>query len=85
MMVSAHLLALLAAATCSGVCQYLSRALMSAECFRRRLSAFCQGKNIRLRLSLDEVLLQKKKVLTSEKIALCYEQEEFNIKKVCKT
>lgn len=44
MMASAHLVALLAAAMWSGVCQYLSRALTSAECFRRRLSAFCQDR-----------------------------------------
>lgn len=36
MMASTHLVARLAAATCRGVCQYLSRALTSAECFRRR-------------------------------------------------
>lgn len=36
---SAHRTALLAAATCSGVCQFLSRAFTSAECFNSTCTA----------------------------------------------
>lgn len=40
---SAHLTALLAAATWSGVCQYLSRAFTSALCLKRASTVSCKG------------------------------------------
>lgn len=40
---SAQRTALLAAATCSGVCQFLSRAFTSAECFNSTCTASCKG------------------------------------------
>lgn len=42
---SAHRTALLAAATCRGVCQFLSRAFTSAECFSKTCTASCRTKH----------------------------------------
>lgn len=43
---SAHFVARLAAATCSGVCHSLSRAFTSAECASSSPSTFCKGAGI---------------------------------------
>ncbi len=46
---SAQRTALLAAATCRGVCQFLSRAFTSAECFSKTCTASCRTQGHRMR------------------------------------